>query len=354
MTKLTRLIRSRRPSLTTVFRGINVNVSAQYKVGTSVVWNAFTSTTREQDVAKTFMYGKAGTFFVIVAKQGAAEVGFASVFPQEAELLYDSNIEFRVQWKLSPTLLRMVGQPFDVIVMQEVAGQSSNNDNNNKSDASTAVQTQGHAQSVDVADQVEAVRQVLKHTASLFAEFLDGYVEGRVGDDTHVAESETRMLLHEVDEWLAADGDAEEGAGRARETRRHPLCLVGDGGTGKTSAAVAVLCHLLQEKKAPQRKKPVFPVFVALPSIGASTFTTHGGVDKFIRTSFGLEEAALEHLSSVYDVVVILDSLDEVGLTQEHLSGRIQGEWRARGAAAAPVVCEAVQRDCDDAWRVPR
>ena len=313
--KLTRLIRSRRPSLTTVFRGINVNVSAQYKVGTSVVWNAFTSTTKEQGVAKDFMYGKAGTFFVIVAKQGAAEVGFASVFPQEAELLYDSNIEFRVQWKLSPTLLRMVGQPFDVIVMQEVAAHDEKKDSNND------------AGDYSVADQVEAVRKVLQHTASLFAEFLDGYVEGRVGDDTHVAESETRMLLHEVDEWLAADGHGEEGAGEgARGTGRHPLCLVGDGGTGKTSAAVAVLCHLLQEKKeedagvvAGQRKKPVFPVFVALPSIGASTFTTHAGIDEFIGKSFGLEEAALEHLSSVYDVVVILDSLDEVGLTQKDL-----------------------------------
>ena len=332
--KLTRLIRSRRPSLTTVFRGINVNVSAQYKVGTSVVWNAFTSTTEEQGVAKDFMYGSAGTFFVIVAKQGAAEVGFASVFPQEAELLYDSNIEFRVQWKLSPTLLRMVGQPFDVIVMQEVAGHDSNHD-----EASTAPLPQPQSESQEttpqadpqsrhtsagtthsVSDQVEAVRKVLQHTALLFAEFLEGYVEGRVGDDTHVPEAETRMLLHEVDEWLAADGDAE-----ARETGRHPLCLVGDGGTGKTSAAVAVLCHLLQEKKAggvaSQRRKPVFPVFVALPAIGVDTVTTHAGIDEFIRKSFGLDEAALGHLSREYDVVVILDSLDEVGLTQKALSG---------------------------------
>ena len=333
--KLTRLIRSRRPRLTTVFRGIDVNVSARYKVGTSVVWNAFTSTTQKQDVAKSFLYGKAGTFFVIVAKQGAAEVGFASVFPQEAELLYDSNIEFRVQWKLSPTLLRMVGQPFDVIVMQEVAG------HDDPSTAALSQQAQAHSQSrtaaYAVADQVEAVRQVLQHTASLFAEFLEGYVEGRVGDDTHVPEAETRKLLREVDKWLAADRHGEKGA---RPPRR-PLCLVGDGGTGKTSAAVAVLCHLLQEKKAggvaSQRrknlapgpssagpptgkfkkgKKPVFPVFLALPAIGAATVTTRGGIDEFIRKSFGLEEAALEHLSSEYDVVVILDSLDEVGLTQ--------------------------------------
>ena len=84
---LDRLIGSRRKQLRTVFRGINVNVPAKYALGTHIVWNCFTSTTLKRDVARSFMYGKGGTFFVVVAKEGAADVKFSSVYASEDELL---------------------------------------------------------------------------------------------------------------------------------------------------------------------------------------------------------------------------------------------------------------------------
>eukprot|EP00756_Hemistasia_phaeocysticola_P041103 Hpha_TRINITY_DN16899_c4_g3::TRINITY_DN16899_c4_g3_i10::g.148732::m.148732 len=40
---------------TTVFRGINVNVSTHYRVGSSVVWNGFTSTSMKRTAAMGFM-----------------------------------------------------------------------------------------------------------------------------------------------------------------------------------------------------------------------------------------------------------------------------------------------------------
>eukprot|EP00756_Hemistasia_phaeocysticola_P026074 Hpha_TRINITY_DN16040_c1_g1::TRINITY_DN16040_c1_g1_i25::g.118816::m.118816 len=52
---------------TVVFRGITVNVSAKYRVGSRVVWNAFSSTSLSREKAKDFMFGCDGTFFLIIA-----------------------------------------------------------------------------------------------------------------------------------------------------------------------------------------------------------------------------------------------------------------------------------------------
>ena len=331
---LDRLIGSRRKQLRTVFRGINVNVSAKYALNTHIVWNCFTSTTLKRDVARSFMYGKGGTFFVVVAKEGAADVKFSSVYASEDELLYTANIEYRVQWKLSPTLLRMMGLRFDVIVMQEVCagvGETS------------------------AAEQVGALQEVMGHTVALFKDYLAQYVEGRVGDDTRVDESETRPLMEEVRRWLRArvrrrptSSVCTQAAGTerkpdvdAREERQGTcgvLCVIGEGGSGKTSASIAILSDLATSARKSEstsnedtnRKrnsvvsdvtadvdaKPYFPVFVALPTV-KQHLLEKGGLDRFVLESFALREADRAYLAETYEVVLVLDSLDEVGLTQE-------------------------------------
>ena len=343
---LDRLIGSRRKQLRTVFRGINVNVSAKYALGTHIVWNCFTSTTLKRDVARSFMYGKGGTFFVVVAKEGAADVKFSSVYASEDELLYTANIEYRVQWKLSPTLLRMMGLRFDVIVMQEVC-----------SDADAGV----GVGETSAAEQVGALQEVMGHTVAFFKDYLAQYVEGRVGDDTRVDESETRPLMEEVRRWLRARGGGGEkqmsavctqaaAAGterkpdvEAREERQGTcgvLCVIGDGGSGKTSASIAILSDLATSAKKSGSTtnedtnrngnrnsvvsdvtedadaKPYFPVFVALPTV-KQHLLEKGGLDRFVLESFALREADRAYLAETYEVVLVLDSLDEVGLTQE-------------------------------------
>ena len=338
---LDRLIGSRRKQLRTVFRGINVNVSAKYALNTHIVWNCFTSTTLKRDVARSFMYGKGGAFFVVVAKEGAADVKFSSVYASEDELLYTANIEYRVQWKLSPTLLRMMGLCFDVIVMQEVCsgvgvGETS------------------------AAEQVGALQEVMGHTVAFFKDYLAQYVEGRVGDDTRVDESETRPLMEEVRRWLRArvrgGGGGKQmssectqaAAGRerkpdvdAREERQGRcgvLCVIGEGGSGKTSASIAILSDLatsarksestsnedtnrnrnsvVSDVTADADAKLYFPVFVALPTV-KQHLLEKGGLDRFVLESFALREADRAYLAETYEVVLVLDSLDEVGLTQE-------------------------------------
>ena len=320
---LDRLIGSRRKQLRTVFRGINVNVSAKYALGTHIVWNCFTSTTLKRDVARSFMYGKGGTFFVVVAKEGAADVKFSSVYAGEDELLYTANIEYRVQWKLSPTLLRMMGLRFDVIVMQEVCsgvGETS------------------------AAEQVGALQEVMGHTVAFFEDYLAQYVEGRVGDDTRVKEEETRPLMEEVRRWLRARGggggkhmssvftQAEAGTeckpdvNAGEEPQVGVLCVIGEGGSGKTSASIAILSDLATSARKNSNKdsdsnkeggaKPYFPVFVALPTV-KQHLLEKGGLDRFVLESFALREADRAYLAETYEVVLVLDSLDEVGLTQE-------------------------------------
>ena len=338
---LDRLIGSRRKQLRTVFRGINVNVSAKYALNTHIVWNCFTSTTLKRDVARSFMYGKGGTFFVVVAKEGAADVKFSSVYASEDELLYTANIEYRVQWKLSPTLLRMMGLRFDVIVMQEVCA---------------GVGVGVGVGETSAAEQVGALQEVMGHTVAFFKDYLAQYVEGRVGDDTRVDESETRPLMEEVRKWLRArvrrrptssvytqaaagterkpDVDAREG----RQGTRGVLCVIGEGGSGKTSASIAILSDLatsarksestssedtnrnrnsvVSDVTADADAKPYFPVFVALPTV-KQHLLEKGGLDRFVLESFALREADRAYLAETYEVVLVLDSLDEVGLTQE-------------------------------------
>ena len=56
------------------------------------------------------------------------------------------------------------------------------------------------------AEQVGALQEVMGHTVAFFEDYLAQYVEGHVGDDTRVDESETRPLMEEVRRWLRVRG----------------------------------------------------------------------------------------------------------------------------------------------------
>ena len=77
---------------------------------------------------------------------------------------------------------------------------------------------------------VDTSLMVLRVTRAFYDNYLKEYVEGRVGTKPTVTEQESEPLTEWMQSWL--EGSA---AGS-----RPPVCLIGDGGTGKTSAAVAL------------------------------------------------------------------------------------------------------------------
>ena len=323
MRRLDSLIRVLPKRTTTVFRGISVNVSATYRVGARVVWNGFTSTSLERKSAESFLAaGRDGTFFVVVAKHGAALVDFCSEYKTlERELLYTGNIEFHVAWKLSPTLLRMMGLSFDVVVIQEA---STHHDTT----ASTSPLVKRRTK-LSCTQSVATLHEVVGHTVGFFKEYLATYVEGRVGTEEDMPQTMTQALSSFIFSWVS------EGGGRARS----PICLLGGGGTGKTSAAVAIMSWLVSgnadvgevEGRAHihtalhqkgRKRKTMFPVFIPLPVLGGSLLE-EDGVDEYVRTSFAIDRDQQDALASEYDVVLILDSLDEIGLPREALKGKV-------------------------------
>eukprot|EP00756_Hemistasia_phaeocysticola_P065922 Hpha_TRINITY_DN8885_c0_g1::TRINITY_DN8885_c0_g1_i2::g.141611::m.141611 len=304
---------------TIVFRGVRENLSSRYRVGSVVVWNAFSSTSLVKEVALEFMSDD-GTFFVVIAKHAAARIHFCSEWPEEEELLYRSNVEFRVMWKFSPTLLRMLGLSFDVIVMQETVGGTA------------------------VAD-ISTCMAVLEHTADFFDGYMAQYVEGRVGHWEAVPENESECLRDWLRSWLDS---SPSGA-------RRPVCIVGGGGSGKTSAAIALVSWLLVPTRAARAaaaaaavvvaaahtfpvdvtgglkaeaaaaeeaavgRKKVFPMFIPLPAV-RELLLKRDGLSEYIETAFALDRDRREALARQYDVVLVLDSLDETGLSGEDFS----------------------------------
>ena len=278
---------------TLVFRGIPVNVSREYRVGTRFRWSSYTSTSLAQTTAWEYMQGKDGTFFVILS-HSACDMRFVCLH-DEAELLYPCNALFEVAWKLSPTLMRMIGCDFDVVVVREV---EDGND----------VQPE-HAAAL----RMEQVARVARATASLFADFLNKYIESRVSD---AGGKKEKLLFALIDEWLEK-GDVFTNGKTPALARRRPLCITGAGGTGKTSAAVAIFSHLsaLAQQKGGKRLLPVFVALSALPD----ELLGEGKLDEYVMEMYGVDETGAAELAEVFDVVLILDSFDEAGLKREQI-----------------------------------
>jgi len=84
-----------------VYRAIDCKCSG-YTVGNTVVWNAFSSSTRDPTKCSDFLKKKEGTIFSIFSKTGKDLT--CSAFASEAEILFTGNSTFIVQSENSPTL----------------------------------------------------------------------------------------------------------------------------------------------------------------------------------------------------------------------------------------------------------
>eukprot|EP00756_Hemistasia_phaeocysticola_P043421 Hpha_TRINITY_DN17026_c11_g1::TRINITY_DN17026_c11_g1_i3::g.166587::m.166587 len=103
-----------------------------------------------------------------------------------------------------------MGLAFDVVIMQE--------------------EEEGEARM-----EVDTCLRVLRVTKAFYENYLKQYVEGRVGSKPTVSEKESERLTDCAKSWLQENPPGS----------RPPICLIGDGGTGKTSAAVALMCRMV-------------------------------------------------------------------------------------------------------------
>jgi len=89
-----------------VFRGIDVQLP-NYKVGSKVVWQSFSSSSTDVKVATEFLEGGSGTLFLIESKNGHQISQFSSI-PSESECLFQPNSVFQITGEYTPASKKLL------------------------------------------------------------------------------------------------------------------------------------------------------------------------------------------------------------------------------------------------------
>ena len=284
-TLLSRLPAKRR----VLFRGVRLQgVTDAYEPGRLVAWHQLSSASVNWHVATRF----GDTVFTIHA-HSTAEVDFLSTFPREREVILPSYAVLRATGATSPTLLRMLNLPFNLVTLRELGD------------------------APDVADIAKAcVRGQAKFSRTALLHWKKSYVEGTVSQHRPpVAPWQPAEKLFEVVKRFLDRDDAS------------PLLLLGEGGTGKTSALLAVYGWLCEPSRLASSTKPVVPVFLPLPKLQHAWLTHDNGdtIDWYVWQQLGVtSRAEAIQLSGIVTIVLLLDSLDEcstVGVNRRRRRG---------------------------------
>ena len=291
-----------------VFRGVNVlGIAERYTLGFPVTFAPFTSTSMEGKEAMKYAK-KDGTYFALRCR-GAVLIDFLSFFPREAEKLLASFSCFTVLQKTSPTLLRMLQCPFDVVTLAEQRGPAE-------------------AAPVGISADEQAMDDVVRATTStqfIFDRYLtNGYVEPLVSHRPPPTGNAQRLLT-KAHTWLMGEHGKEAAGtltrddfvrrrllGIAAKKRKH-LVVVGPGGSGKTSALLAVHSMFVGKKQTPPAKR-LFSFFVPLPAV--PNIAAPGAIDAFVAAQNNLSVEQLSKMGQKFGLIALLDSIDEVNWNQ--------------------------------------
>lgn len=100
-------------------RGIDWKAEYQdYPIHRSAVWNCFSSSSLDPNVAVSFTKGEAGTIFIIHSRC-CKSIQVFSIYPSEKEVVFPMGTRFHVVGHLPTTHLRLIDQPSRVILMME-------------------------------------------------------------------------------------------------------------------------------------------------------------------------------------------------------------------------------------------
>ena len=266
------------PTRRVLFRGVrNVPVAnEEYIPGRLVAWHQPSSASEDWDVARRF----GGTIFTIHA-HSTAVIDFLSCSPTEKEAMLPSYTVLCAMGATSPTLLRMLEVNCNQVTLREL----------------------GDTPSIDhiIAASIGGHRLMAEW---LFKPFTRKYVEATLGRERPPLApwKETKKLLTVLNDVVEVEVPA-------------PLLLLGDGGTGKTSAMLAAYCHLAQQQ--PDAVPKVLPVFIPLPQL--SDLHDDNALDRRVWDQIGVTTRSdAEQVARRATIVLLLDSLDECNILPEH------------------------------------
>eukprot|EP01062_Namystynia_karyoxenos_P012933 TRINITY_DN14655_c0_g1_i1.p1 TRINITY_DN14655_c0_g1~~TRINITY_DN14655_c0_g1_i1.p1 ORF type:complete len:1678 (+),score=232.16 TRINITY_DN14655_c0_g1_i1:81-5036(+) len=277
-----------------VFRGMNAIVAQGYKPGADFVWGCFSSTAENSKVAQKFNSG-VGTLFVLRERR-AAPISFCSMFPGESERVLPPTM-FRVLTRMPETTLCVAETRSDIVIAEEQSADDPRmpqEDADSEAEAGVLLRLKAHSNS-----------------AFIYKMFIGRFVEPRLLVDGGM----TKLFEHF------------EGAGQ----RNRVALLRGDGGTGKTSVLLAVLCHILEKDPAQRRETPIFvhcpwarglltDEQPALRPIGSASDASECRVGPIVHALCAAlairSESELAALKRQH-IIVLLDSLDECATCEE-------------------------------------
>jgi len=96
---LTNALKLLDPFVGPVYRGIDCQIS-EYKPGKTIVWPAFSSSTKDPRVAIQFLKGKQGTLFLINSKTPRSIDKYSAIKTEE-EVLFLPNSSFKITSQVS-------------------------------------------------------------------------------------------------------------------------------------------------------------------------------------------------------------------------------------------------------------
>eukprot|EP01062_Namystynia_karyoxenos_P000590 TRINITY_DN10214_c0_g1_i2.p1 TRINITY_DN10214_c0_g1~~TRINITY_DN10214_c0_g1_i2.p1 ORF type:complete len:1031 (+),score=110.12 TRINITY_DN10214_c0_g1_i2:842-3934(+) len=283
-----------------VYRGIDIRVSDNYKVGSIVLWPPVTSTSASRDVAWSFMSDdSSGTFFILLTLS-IADISPFSWLPGEEEWLLHSLSVHKVTDVMQPGLRAIVGTNHDMVCL---------------------VQVDGRGARLSAAEMVRARALALRIQTLLFDGFLSTYVPPVVAVG-HTAEGVAgaqgrHPLLGVVRQWCASDS--------------RTVVLVGEGGCGKTATSLRLVRAAADERDPlpcpPGCGEPWLPLYVTLPVVpNLLTSGTGEGhavrpLTDFIAHSNNLSPEELAEMQKL-PVLMVLDGLEELPEGLSRLRGR--------------------------------
>eukprot|EP01060_Flectonema_neradi_P039039 TRINITY_DN842_c1_g2_i1.p1 TRINITY_DN842_c1_g2~~TRINITY_DN842_c1_g2_i1.p1 ORF type:complete len:1538 (+),score=208.42 TRINITY_DN842_c1_g2_i1:363-4976(+) len=294
------------------YRGEEFATASKLDPGSLILYHNFVSASTEPFIAKQFA-GR-GVILCLVASSAPFIRPF-SVIQQEDEFLFRPNTRFRIQWKLSTSLLRMLNCDFDVAVVYEINPQ---------------LRSLGQSKWTGIQQILSTIRNVTCSVSGLvFGNFSKDYIEGRLDTENQSSVGLYELLKH----WVTS-------------TNSTPIAIEGLPGGGKTSAGMAAVNFLATYKIEVKDKvdhlgwgspfgfftvhpaqsvpeitdnRDMFPIFIPLPKI--KNLFARGAIDNYILnvylaigdlvTADEDVELVVRWLQKTYKIIVILDSLDE-------------------------------------------